>query len=288
MFNTFFARSVDGGNTFPTVSQVTTSSSVLCFRPGPFFPAGAVPTTPDFTTCGTVQIGVDAKSTPDMVWVNQASGSAVADIDFATSTSPTGTLSSNAVSLTASSATANVTITVNGFTAPITFSCLNADTQAALPSWLACSFSPATLNPAVGNTDTLTITRQGTPTSGMFISAPSPHNLPVFGSSMALSMILATLSLMTMLTLAIGRRRDLGRAILMRGFLIMTLTIVLAAGLVSCGGGTSKGATGTTSSGGTTSGTGTGGGSTVTMHVAVQAQSGGSTTTLGTVTITAQ
>jgi hypothetical protein len=83
--------------------------------------------------------------------------------------------------------------------------------------------------------------------------------------------------------LAMGRRRDLGRAILMRGFLIMTLTIVLAAGLVSCGGGTSK------STSGTTGGTGgTGGGSTVTMHVAIQAQSGGSTTTLGTVTITAQ
>lgn len=283
VFNTFFARSVDGGNTFPTVSQVTTSPSVLCFRPGPFFPAGAVPTTPDFTTCGTVQIGVSANSTPDVVWVNQASGAAVADIDFATSTSPTGTLSSNAVSLTASSATANVSITVNGFTAPITFSCLDADKNAALPSWLACSFSPPTLNPAQGNTDTLTITRQATPTSGMFISTPSAHNLPAFGRSMAWSITLATLSLMTMLLLAMGRRRDLGRAILMRGFLVMTLTIVLAAGLVSCGGGTSK------STSGTTGGTGgTGGGSTVTMHVAIQAQSGGSTTTLGTVTITAQ
>jgi len=86
-----------------------------------------------------------------------------------------------------------------------------------------------------------------------------------------------------------GRRRDLGRAILMRGFLIMTLTIVLAAGLVSCGGGTSKSTSGTTGGTGATGGTGgTGGGSTVTMHVAIQAQSGGSTTTLGTVTITAQ
>jgi hypothetical protein len=284
VFNVFFARSTDKGVTFPVAAQVSASPSVLCFENDPP-PAGngALPTTPDMSTCGTVQIGVSANSTPDVVWVNQASGAAVADIDFATSTSPTGTLSSNAVSLTASSATANVSITVNGFTAPITFSCLDADKNAALPSWLACSFSPPTLNPAQGNTDTLTITRQGTPTSGMFISAPSAHNLPVFGRSMAWSITLVTLSLMTMLLLAMGRRRDLGRAILMRGFLVMTLTIVLAAGLVSCGGGTSK------STSGTTGGTGgTGGGSTVTMHVAIQAQSGGSTTTLGTVTITAQ
>lgn len=295
VFNIFFARSADGGNTFSTVSQVTTSPSVLCFKPGPFFPAGAVPTTPDFTTCGTVQIGVDANSTPDIVWVNQASGAAVADIDFGNTNFPTGSVSPNSANLTASSASANFTVTVNasGFSAPITFSCVNADTQAALPNWLSCGFAPQPLNPTQGNTDTLTIKRVGTPTSGMFISAPSAHNLSGYGRSMALTMALASLSLMAMLMLVMGRRRDLGRAILMRGFLVMTLTIVLAAGLVSCGGGTSRSTSGTTTSGGGTGGAGGtggtgGGGSTVTMHVAVQAQSGGSTTTLGTVTITAQ
>jgi len=285
VFNVFFARSTDRGTTFPTVVQVTTNPSVLCYQaPPPPQGTGAPPTTPDVTTCGTVQLGVNANSGPDLAWVNQASGSAVADIDFATSTSPTGTITPNAASLTASSSPANFTITVNGFSSPITFSCLDADKNAALPSWLGCSFNPPTLNPAQGNTDTLTITRQATPTSGMFISAPSAHNPPAFGRSMARSMTLATLSLMAMLMLAIGRRRDLSRAILMRGFLVMTLTVVLAAGLVSCGGGTSKSTSGTT---GSTGGAG-GGGSTVTMHVAVKAQSGGSTTTLGTVTITAQ
>ena len=297
VFNVFFARSTDRGNTFPTVLQVTTNPSVLCIPPTPT--GTTPPTTPDTTTCGTVQIGVDAKSTPEMVWVNQASGAVFADIDFATSTSPTGTISPNAASLTASSATKDFTITVNGFTAPITFSCLDADKKAPLPSWLACSFNPATLNPALGNTDTLTITRQGTPTSGMFISAPPSHNLPAFGSSMALTMALATMSLMAMLMLVMGRRRNLSRALVLRGFLVMTLTVVLAAGLVSCSGGKSNTTSGTTTSGGTTSGTGTGGGTTggtggtgggsaVTVHVAVQATSGGSTTTLGTVTITAQ
>jgi hypothetical protein len=300
VFNVFFARSTDRGNTFPTVLPVTTNPSVLCFKADP--PpegTGALPTTPDVTTCGTVQIGVDANSIPDMVWVNQASGSAVADIDFATA-NLTASVSPNSANLTASNASANFTVTVNasGFFVPITLSCLNADNSTALPSWLTCSFNPPTLNPAQGNTDTLTIKRVGTPTSGMFISAPPSHNLPGFGSSMALTMALATLSLMAMLLLAMGRRRDLSRALVLRGFLVMTLTVVLAAGLVSCSGGKSS-TSGTTSSSGTTSGTGTGGGTTggtggtggstpVIVHVAVQAQSGSTTTNLGTVTITAQ
>lgn len=281
MFNVFFARSTDKGVTFPTVAQVSASPSVLCFENDPP-PAGngALPTTPDMSTCGTVQIGVDANSTPDLVWVNQASGSAVADINFATSTSPTATITPTAASLTASSGPANFTITVNGFSAPITFSCLDADKNAALPSWLACSFNPPTLNLAQGNTDTLTITRQGTPTSGMFISGPPSHNMPAYGSSMAWSMAFAALCLMV---LATSRRRRFRGAVLARGFLVMTLTVVLAAGLVSCSGGTSRSTLGTTGSTG-----GTGGGSAVNVHVAVQAQSGGSTTTLGTVTITAQ
>jgi hypothetical protein len=278
MFNVVFARSTDKGATFPTVSQVSNTPSQLCFTA-----TNPVQRTPDNTTCGTVQLGVGVSAIPTIAWVNQASGSAVADIDFATSTSPTAMISPNAVSLTASSATANFTITVNGFSAPITFSCLDADKNAALPSWLACSFNPPTLNPAQGNTDTLTITRQATPTSGMFISAPPSHNMPAYGSSMAWSMAFAALCLMCLMMLATSRRRRFSGAVLTRGFLVMTLTVVLAAGLVSCGGGTSKGTSGTTGSIGTG-----GGGSTVTIHVAVQAQSGGSTTTLGTVTITAQ
>lgn len=285
MFNVFFARSTDKGVTFPTVAQVSASPSVLCFENDPP-PAGngALPTTPDMSTCGTVQIGVDANSTPDLVWVNQASGSAVADINFATSTSPTGTITPTAASLTASSGPANFTISVNGFSAPITFSCLDADKNAALPSWLACSFNPPTLNPAQGNTDTLTITRQGTPTSGMFVSTPLSHDMPAYSSSMAWSVAFAALCLVCLMMLATSRRQRSSRAVLARGFLVMTLTMVLAAGLVSCGGGTSRSTSVTTGSTGGTAG----GGSAVTVHVAVQAQSGGSTTPLGTVTITAQ
>lgn len=297
LFNVFFARSTDKGVTFPIVAQVSASPSVLCFENDPP-PAGngALPTTPDMSTCGTVQIGVDANSTPDMVWVNQASGSAVSDIDFATPNFPTGSVSPTTASLSASNASQNFTLTVNpgGPAGPITFSCLDADKGGPLPSWLSCSQS---------TTNTLMISRVGTPTTSIFLSPPSSHSLPVFGRPTAWSLVFATLLVMAMLILALGRRREISRAVLMRGFLVMTLTVVVAAGLVSCGGSTS-GSSGTTSSGGTTSGTGSGGGTTagsgggtggsgggtsVTVHVAVMAQSGSAAAVnFGTVTITAQ
>jgi hypothetical protein len=69
---------------------------------------------------------------------------------------------------------------------------------------------------------------------------------------------------------------------LARGFAVMALVMVLAVGLISCGGSTS-----TTSSGGGTGGGGTGGGTTpFNGQVVVQAQSGGATTNLSTLSIT--
>jgi len=319
LFNVFFARSTDK-QTFPTVLPVTTAPSTLCYEAPPF-PEGTTPPTalftPDVTTCGTVQLGVDANSTPDMVWVNQASGSAVADIDFATTAFPTGSLSSNAVSLSPTTTTAAVTITVsqNGFSGPVTFSCFDVDTNSStLPSWLTCTFNPPTLSTAQSTTDTLTFTRTGTPTTSMFVSGPSSHILPDFGRPMALSIGFAAFGLMAMTMLAVGRRQKLSTAVVMRGFLVVTLTLALGAALVSCGGSTSSpsttsttgtsgssgstGSTGGTGSGGTggsggsggSGGTGgTGGGTIVTVHVAVIAQSSGAAAVnLGTVAVTAQ
>jgi hypothetical protein len=305
MFNVFFARSTDK-ETFPTVLQVTTSPSTLCYEPPP--PpegSGSGLNTPDVSTCGTVQLGVDANSTPDTLWVNQPSGSAVADIDLATTNFPTGAVSPTTVNLSATSPAANVTITVSqgGFSGPITFSCFDVDTNSAtLPSWLTCTFNPPTLNTAQSTTDTLTLTRTGTPTASMFMSAPSSHILPDSGRPTVWSMAFAALCLTGMVMLAMGRRRELSAAMLMRGFLVMTLTIVLAAGLVSCGGSTSTpsstGTGGSSGSGGTggTGGTGgsggsggSGGGTPVIVHVAVMAQtSGAAPMNLGTVTVTAQ
>ena len=63
--------------------------------------------------------------------------------------------------------------------------------------------------------------------------------------------------------------------------------LMLAAGLVSCGGSTSATSTASTSGSGGTGGSG--GGNSVSMHVAVMAQSSGTAAVnLGTVTITAQ
>ena len=300
MFNVFFARSTDRGNTFPTVLQVTTAPSTLCYEAPPP-PEGTTPptppTTPDVSTCGTVQLGVDTNSIPDMAWVNQASGSAVADIDFATTAFPTGSLSSNAVSLLPTTTTAAVTITVsqNGFSGPVTFSCFDVDTNSStLPSWLTCTFNPPSLNPAQSTTDTLTFTRAGTPTTSMLISGPSSHVLPGDGRPMAWSMALATFCLISMTMLAVGRRKELSAAVVMRGFLVMALTLALAAGMVSCGGSTSSPSTTSTTSTTGTSGSGggsggSGGGTTVTVHVAVMAQAGSaSAMNLGTVAVTAQ
>ena len=69
---------------------------------------------------------------------------------------------------------------------------------------------------------------------------------------------------------------------LARGLAVMALVMVLAVGLISCGGSTSS-----TSTGGGTGGGGTGGGTTpFTGQVVVQAQSGGATTNLSTLSIT--
>jgi len=252
----------------------------------------------------------------------------VASINVSNSNSP-GSVSPTSASLTAANNTAKFTVTVNqaSLSGTVTFFCADGYTGAALPSWLNCTFTPPQIDTTQGTTtDSLTITRVGTPTSSILLSPSSSRSLPAFDRPMTWSLTLATLSLMAMLMLAISSRRDLSRALVLRGFVVMTLTVVLAAGLVSCGGSTSKGATGTTSSGGTTSGTGTGGGTTggtgggttggsgggtggsgggtggsgggtggtgggssVTAHVAVIGQSGTSgPMNLGTVTITAQ
>jgi hypothetical protein len=80
-----------------------------------------------------------------------------------------------------------------------------------------------------------------------------------------------------------------------RGFAMAALIVFIAVGLLSCGGATtpsstSGGGTGAASGGGTggTGGTGggTGGSTSVTTQFMVQAQSGGATVNVGTVSIT--
>jgi hypothetical protein len=296
-FKVFFARSKDKGATFPTVEPVSTNSFALCI------PATPVQTTPDSTTCGTVQIGVDANFNPDMAWVNGASGAAVADIDLATSVGNNvpGSVAPTSASISAATPSANFTVNVNPtvFTGSVTFSCSNAGTGAPLPSWLSCTFNPAQLNPAQTTQTTLTLKETGTPTASFLISPPASYGVPGFGSGLAMAsawtMTLAALCVMLMM-FTLGRRHRFSAALVLRGLLVMTLAIVLAAGLVSCGGSTSStpstGTTGTGDSGGSGGGGGNGGGTSnpVQIQVAVMAKSSTNPApvSLGTVTITAQ
>jgi len=288
-FHVFFARIANKGQDTPAVTQVSAASSRQCIALQP------IPATPVANSCGSVQLGLDSNANADIVWVNQASGAANSDILFSSGTVTGGTrgnlpgsISPNSANLSAANSQATFTVTVNpsGFSGSVSFTCMNADTGGAPPSWLSCnSFNPQPLNLSQGNSTTWTVTRVATPTSGLLISPPSSHSLPAFGRPMAWSMALAALWLIVMAMPATGRHRGSHAAVLMRGFLVMTLTVVLAAGLVSCGGrASSTGTTGTSGSGGS------GAGNSVQVHLAVMAQSSTSSTpvNLGTVTIHAQ
>ena len=158
----------------------------------------------------------------------------------------------------------------------------------------------------------------------MLSAPPSARSLPVQMNPVVWSVTLVGLCLLSMTFISMARRERLSTASVMRGFAVMALTLVLAAGLVSCGGGTtSSAAPGTnTTNGGTSSGgsggsgsggsgsggsgsgsggsgsggsgsggsgsggTGGGGSAPVTAMFTVQAQSGNVISNLGTVSIT--
>lgn len=135
-FHLFFTRSTDKGLTFPTITPVLPlngNSSVLCVPPTPS--GGTPPTTPDTTTCGTVQMAVDVNSDPAIAWVNNpGSAGSMANIDFSIgnmTAPPTGGDFSISVSPGTPTAYAGQTVTftvsaqvANGaFNSPITLGC---------------------------------------------------------------------------------------------------------------------------------------------------------------------
>ncbi|HZR63786.1 MAG TPA: hypothetical protein VFA85_01490 [Terriglobales bacterium] len=135
-FHLFFARSKDRGNTFPTIRPVqpatSANASVLCIPATPS--GGAPPTTPDKTTCGTVQMALDTNSTtnlnPNIAWVNNPGSSANIDVSVANvaATPPQDfSISINPGTPTAySGETVTFTVTaqaVGSFSSPITLGC---------------------------------------------------------------------------------------------------------------------------------------------------------------------
>jgi len=114
------------------------------------------------------------------------------------------------------------------------------------------------------------------------VPGPSSNITPADSRRMAFSLAFAAFVLTAMF--ALGRQQKLGAGLVMRGLLIVTLMLALGFGLVSCGGTTFN-----SGSGGSGGSGGGGGGSTVTIHVAVMAQSGNAAAVnLGAVTVNAQ
>lgn len=417
-FHLFFARSTDRGNTFPTIRPVPMSASVLCIPPTPS--GSAPPTTPDTTTCGTVQMGVDTNFDADIGWVNNPGSAANLDFSVANVTAPVSpdfTISVNSATPTGySGQTVTFSVSaqaVGGFSNSITLACNNFPaiataqggtvrrsdyvctpsgplnpagsvtvgltiparlpagtygfaingtsggtthrvmvtfasagpagsvtpnaanltvgasanftvniTQSAFtqtvnlqcsgqPAWIRCSFNPSSIAPSAGSalTSTLTVTVMSAPTTSLLSYPPSRRDLPAQRITALWSATLAALCLIAMLTFSLRRRDNIRTAVVLRGVASMMLTLVLAIGLVSCGGATgpsaantnAAGASGLTpgsvSSGGSSSSSGSGGtggsgggpsSSPVTTTFSVQAQSGNVITNLGTVSITAQ
>jgi hypothetical protein len=110
----------------------------------------------------------------------------------------------------------------------VTFSCPGA------PSGVSCAFAPAQVSvPGNGNaTTTLTVTVTSKPASGSVYQFPK-GTLP--SQRLMLWWFIAALSLMLAGLIASSRRGRAGSPILAPGAAIIILTLVLSAGLVSCG-----------------------------------------------------
>jgi uncharacterized membrane protein YgcG len=224
-------------------------------------------------------------------------------INNQTSPGPLGSVQPSSAEL-AVGASKNFAVSVNSsvFTAAVNFLC------SGQPAWIKCDFNPPSMTPSATNSSaTMTVTVLSAPTGSM-LSAPSfTRSLPAGMNPVVWSAMLVGLCLFTMTLISMRRREKLSAACAVRGFAVMALTLVLAAGLVSCGGGTSSSAApttnaaggGTSASGGSGSGgsgsggsgsgsggTGGGGSAPVTATFTVQAQSGNVVTNLGTVSIT--
>ena len=207
-----------------------------------------------------------------------------------------GTIAPSAATIqVGSSANFTVSLTAtDSFAGPVSLNC------AGLAPGLRCVYpSPV----AVPGSATLAVFVDAKPMSSS-VHTGSPDLWPD-----AWVIALAIVFFLLLATMAVYRRKDVSPAGVARGFAALALVLVLAVGLVSCGGATksntpltagSAGATAGTGSGGSggtsgtagssssggTGGTGGGGSNSITTQFAVQAQSSGATVNLGTISIT--
>jgi hypothetical protein len=281
------------------------SGAACAFNPSSITPSGTgVQSTLTVTTPSTLAAGnfpVPITATGGTVSHTQDVQVAVAVGGIRGSVSPT-----SATIAVGSSANFAVNVTSSsGFGGQVSLVCSGA------PSGVGCTFNPGAVNlPANGSANS-TLTVQVAFKPSISSSERQPANRPLFPSrNLPLSLRQMSLGLLLAAALfsfgVILRRRIPGaegsffgpsrntfssRSCL-AGLAPFALVLVLAVGLISCGGTTSRssssgGATTSTTGGGAggTSG-GSGGTGSVTTQVTVQAQSAGVTANLGTISIT--
>ncbi len=197
-----------------------------------------------------------------------------------------------------------------GFSGQVNLACNGA------PSGVSCNFSPAQVSVAAnGNANsTLTVSVASQPMVSMASPPPENHQQPL---SRDLPLVSALVALFAALSAFSAMRRvHSQRRELLLGLACFAAVLVLAVGLISCGGATTAStgsngstgtsATGTTGTSGSSGGTGGSGGSggsgsggsgsggsggsaggnSVTTQITVQAQSGGATVNVGSISIT--
>jgi hypothetical protein len=166
------------------------------------------------------------------------------------------------------SATFSVNINSQAFSGNVNFACNGQ------PAWIQCAFNPSSITAPGSTSSVLTVKVVSASTGALLRHPPSAGHLPAQRSPLLWSLAGTALCLLAMALVFIGRRERLSGTILLRGFAVMALTVVLATGLVSCGGAAAPtGANGAGGSGGT-------------AKFMVQAQAGNGTTNLGLVAIT--
>ena len=229
---------------------------------------------------------------------NATTGAATLVVGTITANVTPGTSATIAVG---SSANFKVSLaSTNGVSGLVTFGC------AGIAATLNCTFNPSQATvPALGPVmTTLTVAVNAKPTSSSVPNGP-PEFWP---NPSALQLVLAALFFLMIPVITAYRRKDVNLAVVTRW--LPALALVLAIGLVSCGGGTAirpasgstasaSGGTSAGSSGGTDSGSGTSSGSggtsggavggdsnPVTTQFTVQAQSGSVAVDLSTLTVT--
>jgi hypothetical protein len=300
-----------GCNDFPELSgtqpgtAVKRSDYTCTFTP----PSGTLTAGNSVTVSLTIPSNLPANQVPFAI--NGTSGGTTHRVmaAFVSQGSPgaPGSVSPNSKTIAVgASGTFTVNINANAFSGNVNLAC------SGQPAWIQCGFNPSTLTPS-STSSTLTVTVSA-PTGSLLSYPPSFHGLRG-QRDLALWGITGTaLCLLAMVLVFSGRDEGRSSFVLVRGFAVMALTLVLATGLISCGGGSAGGANGATNTGtstgsgsgsgsgtgsgggtGTGGGTGSGGGSgsgggttPVTATFMVQAQAANGTTNLGTVSITSQ